>query len=357
MDSLHLKPIIGISCGDINGIGIEVIIKALSDNRMTDFCTPIIFCNSHIIHSYNKHLPENHFVYFLLKDLDKPNVKQINVFNCWKEEVNVTPGVLNETGGKYAYISLQTAVDALLNKKIDSLVTAPIHKQNIQSAEFNFSGHTPYLQYQFNVKNVLMILYSSILKVALVTEHIPITTLKQHLTKNIILSKLHLLNQSLKIDFGIDRPKIAVLGLNPHAGDHGLIGTEENEIIIPAIQEAKNNMLVFGPYSADGFFANGMFTKFDAVLAMYHDQGLIPFKTICANDGVNFTAGLPIVRTSPDHGTAFDIAGKNIANHNSFLQAIFENIQIQKNRINYMERNANPLKKLSTKMLNNTIDE
>ena len=357
MENQNRKPIIAITCGDINGIGIEVIIKSLSDNRMLDYCTPIIFCNNHVISFYNKLIPESHFNFFILKDLNKPNTKQVNVYNCWTNEIKVQPGELNEIGGQYALISIQKAVEALMNKQVDSIVTAPIHKQNIQSKDFNFTGHTPYFKNEFNASEVLMILFADKLKVALLSEHIPLKDISNHLSQKLFLSKINLLNQSLKEDFNINIPKIAVLGLNPHAGDKGLVGKEEIEIIIPAIQEAKNNMLVYGPYSADGFFAHSHFKEFDAVLAMYHDQGLIPFKTLYANEGVNFTAGLPIVRTSPDHGTAFDIAGKNLADHHSFLQAIFENIEIQNNRINYMEMHMNPLKKLSAKVLYNAIDE
>jgi 4-hydroxythreonine-4-phosphate dehydrogenase len=254
-------------------------------------------------------------------------------------------------------ISLEHAVAALKNNKIDGLVTAPIHKKNIQSPSFNFSGHTPYLQHAFgNVEN-LMLLVAENLRMALVTEHLTIQDIAQHITKDKIKQKLQILHQSLQKDFGVDKPRIAVLALNPHAGDDGLIGKEEIEIIRPAIQEAKNKMLVYGPYSADAFFARGQQEKFDAVLAMYHDQGLIPFKSLAFGEGVNFTAGLPIVRTSPDHGTAFDIAGKDKADASSFTASIFECIRIIHARKGYRDMRLNPMKKMSHKMFANAVDE
>lgn len=351
------KPVIGFTCGDINGIGIELIIKTLSDNRILEMCVPVVFANNKCINFYRKSLPEINFVYQAIKDFSKLNAKQVNVFNCWEDEVNITPGSLNEAGGKYALLSLQTAVQNLKDGNINALVTAPIHKKNIQSENFNYSGHTPYLQAMFNT-NVVMLLAASNLRVALVTEHVPVNEIAKYITRENILSKLKILQTSLQKDFGIDKPKIALLGLNPHAGDEGLIGTEEETIIKPAIKEAKqNNMLVFGPYSADAFFAHGTYEKFDAVLAMYHDQGLIPFKSLAIGEGVNFTAGLPVVRTSPDHGTAFDIAGKGIANASSFTAATFECIDILRRKNSYEESHRNPLKKLSNMVVANAQDE
>ncbi|MDQ6813525.1 MAG: 4-hydroxythreonine-4-phosphate dehydrogenase PdxA, partial [Bacteroidota bacterium] len=301
------KPVIGFSCGDLNGVGIEIIIKALSDSRILDFCTPVIFANNKSINFYRKSLPDVNFPFTIIKDAARPNTKQVNVLSCWEEDVAITPGQLNETGGKYAFKSLKAAVEALQNKHVQGLVTAPIHKKNIQSDEFNYSGHTPYFKDAFKADDVVMFMVASNIRVGLLTEHIPVTELASHITAPAIGSKLRIMNNSLIKDFGIDKPKIAVLGLNPHAGDEGLIGKEEQTIIKPAIKEAKaNNMLVFGPFSADAFFARGQHEKFDAVLAMYHDQGLIPFKSLAIGEGVNYTAGLPIVRTSPDHGTAFD---------------------------------------------------
>ena len=351
------KPIIGFTCGDLNGIGLEIIIKSLSDNRLLDFMVPVIFANNKAVNFYKKGLPDFQLNYATASDLDKLNPKQVNLIQCWEEEAAIEPGALTDTGGKYALISLEHAVAALKNKKIDGLVTAPIHKKNIQSPNFNFSGHTPYLQQAFsNVEN-LMLLVAENLRMALVTEHLTIQDIAQHITKDKIKQKLQILHQSLQKDFGVDKPRIAVLALNPHAGDDGLIGKEEIEIIRPAIQEVKNKMLVYGPYSADAFFARGQHEKFDAVLAMYHDQGLIPFKSLAFGEGVNFTAGLPIVRTSPDHGTAFDIAGKDKADASSFTASIFECIRIIHARQGYRDMRLNPLKKMSHKMFANAVDE
>jgi 4-phospho-D-threonate 3-dehydrogenase / 4-phospho-D-erythronate 3-dehydrogenase len=352
------KPKIGITIGDINGIGAELIIKALSDNRILEFCTPIIFASAKVINFYRKTIPEIQFSFTQLKDPTAPNPKQANVLNCWEEEILVTPGVLNETGGMYAAKALDWAVEALKAGDIDGLVTAPIHKKNIQSTTFNFTGHTPYLQHAFASKNVLMFMVADNLKVGLVTEHVAVKDVAQHLSKQIILDKIKLMNDSLKKDFGIDKPKIAVLALNPHAGDEGLIGKEEEEIIKPAIKEAKlQNILVIGAFSADAFFARNMYEQFDGVLAMYHDQGLIPFKSLAFGEGINFSAGLPIVRTSPDHGTAFDIAGKNKAEHQSLVAAIFQCVDIINNRRTYDELRSNPLKKVTKSLLANAVDE
>lgn len=349
---------IGISCGDLNGIGIELIIKSFSDTRILDHCTPVIFASNKAINFYRKSVSENPFNYQVTKEFTRVNAKQVNLFNCWEEDVAITPGQLNDTGGKYAILSLQTAVAALKQKQIDGLVTAPIHKKNIQSAEFNFTGHTPYLKSIFGVNDVVMMLCAGDFRVGLVTEHVPVAEITQHITREKILSKLAIMHQSLQKDFGIDKPRIAVLGLNPHAGDEGLIGNEEETIIRPAIKEAKNNnMLVVGPYSADAFFARRSFERFDAVLAMYHDQGLIPFKALAFGEGVNYTAGLPGVRTSPDHGVAFDIAGKNKADNSSFLSAIFECIDIINRRNGYADNRINPLRKIGSTMLANAKDE
>jgi 4-hydroxythreonine-4-phosphate dehydrogenase len=356
--SAPVKPIIGISCGDLNGIGTELIIKTFSDNRVLDHCTPVIFGSNKVINFYRKSVPELHFNYQSTREFTRLNNKQVNIFSCWEEEVPVNPGVLNDIGGKYAVLSLQTAVAALKQKQIDGLVTAPIHKKNIQSADFNFTGHTPYLKHVFGVNDVAMMLCAGNFRVALLTEHVPVGEITKYVTKENIVSKLQVVHKSLQQDFGIDKPRIAVLGLNPHAGDEGLIGNEEETIIRPAIKEAKNNnMLVIGPYSADAFFARRSFEKFDAVLAMYHDQGLIPFKALATGEGVNFTAGLPMVRTSPDHGVAFDIAGKDKADNSSFITAIFECIDIINRRREYEENRKNPLKKMTPSILANAVDE
>ena len=351
------KPIIGFTCGDINGIGIELIIKALSDPRIIDICIPIVFANAKSINFYRKNLPDFNFSYNTIKEINKISHKQVNVFNCWDEEVAITPGQLNETGGKYALLSLQQATQALKDKHIHALVTAPIHKKNIQSDAFKHSGHTPYLKEMFGVNDVLMFMVADNMRVGLVTEHVPVSDIVKHITKEAILSKLKIMNTSLLKDFGVDKPKIAVLGLNPHAGDEGLIGNEEETIIKFAIKDAKHQMMAFGPYSADAFFARGLHEKFDGVLAMYHDQGLIPFKSLALGEGVNFTAGLEGVRTSPDHGTAFDIAGKDKADASSFLAATFEAIDIYRRRNGYAEARQNPLKKMSARFFANSVDE
>ena len=352
------KPVIGISCGDLNGIGIELIIKTFSDNRILELCTPVVFASNKVINFYRKSIPEVNFNYYNTKDFTRLNTKQVNLFNCWEEEVVINPGQLTETGGKYAILSLQTAVAALKQKQIEGLVTAPIHKKNIQSAEFNFTGHTPYLKNIFGVDDVVMMLCAGSFRVALVTEHVPVSDVTKYITKESILSKLSIINKSLQKDFGIDKPRIAVLGLNPHAGDEGLVGNEEDTIIKPAIKEAKNNnILTVGPYSADAFFARRHHEKFDAVLAMYHDQGLIPFKALATGEGVNYTAGLPAIRTSPDHGVAFDIAGKDKADTSSFITAIFECIDIINRRNGYEDSRKNPVRKITAESFARMEDE
>lgn len=351
------KPVIGFTCGDLNGIGIELIIKTLSDHRILEICTPVVFANNKCINFYRKTLPEANFSYSSVKELNKLNPKQVNIFNCWEEEVVINPGQLNEIGGKYALESLTQATQALKEGLIHGLVTAPIHKKNIHTEAFPYTGHTPYFKAFFNVSDVVMFMVAENMRVGLVTEHVTVADVSKHITRESILLKLKIMHNSLQKDFGVDKPKIAVLGLNPHAGDEGLIGAEEETIIKPAIKDAKQSMLVFGPYSADAFFARGQFEKFDAVLAMYHDQGLIPFKSLAIGEGVNYTAGLPVIRTSPDHGTAFDIAGKDKADANSFIVAVFEAVDIYRSRNGYKEMRANPLRKMSARMLANAVDE
>ena len=352
------KPVIGISCGDINGIGLEIIIKTISDNRLLELCTPVLFASNKVLNFYRKALPDINFNFSSIKDATRINHKQVNLYNCWEDDVPVNPGILNEIGGKYAVLSLVTAAQALKDGKIDGLVTAPIHKKNTQSEEFNFTGHTPYLQNLFGAANVGMFMVAENMKVAVLTEHVPVKDIAPLITRERILSKLHIIQQSLRKDFGIDKPKIAVLGLNPHSGDEGLIGKEEDEIIKPAIKEAKQrDIFCFGPYSADAFFARGQYEKFDAVLAMYHDQGLIPFKSLALGEGTNYTAGLTGVRTSPDHGVAFDIAGKNQADESSFREAIFRCIDIINSRKEVETQRQNPLKKISKAFVANAVDE
>ncbi len=352
------KPVIGLTCGDINGIGLELIIKTVGDARLLEICTPVIFANNKVLNFYRKGLPEINFNFSSVKDATRVNHKQVNLYNCWEDEVAVTPGQLTAAGGKYAVQSLVIAAEALKDGKIDGLVTAPIHKKNTQSEEFNFTGHTPYLKNLFGVADVGMFMVAENMRVALVTEHVAVKDIAPLITKEAILSKLQIINNSLKKDFGIDKPKIAVLGLNPHAGDEGLVGKEEEEVIRPAIKEAKHkDIFCFGPYSADAFFARGQYEKFDAVLAMYHDQGLIPFKSLATGEGVNYTAGLDGIRTSPDHGVAFDIAGKNKADEASFREAIFKCVDIINARKEYADQRKNPLKKMSAAFVANARDE
>ncbi len=346
MQPNHDKPVIGITTGDINGIGTEVIIKTFSDNRMLELCTPVIFASNKVINYYRRIVTEHTFNFSSTKDLTKLNPKQVNIFNCWDEEVPIQPGILTDAGGKYGLRSLMVATQCLKDGQLDAIVTAPIHKSNTNIPDFPFTGHTPYFKEKFGAKDVLMILYSKNIRVALATEHMPISKVAASITKELLQSKLAILRETLIKDFGIDKPKIAVLGLNPHAGDEGQIGNEEQTIIKPLVDQLRQGgQLVFGPYSADAFFGHGSYTQFDAVLAMYHDQGLVGFKTLAQGDGVNYTAGLPIIRTSPDHGTAFDIAGKNIADATSFHEAVFQCLDLLRQRQEYADNTANPLRR------------
>lgn len=340
------KPIIGITLGDFNGIGPEVILKTFSDNRMMEFCTPVLYGSSKIINYHRKILNLGNFTFAQSRAIDRIQLNTFNIVNIWEDDPVVQLGVSNETGGKYAFLSIQAAVNDLKEKKIDALVTAPINKKNIHSENFQFAGHTGYLAQQAGTENYCMMMCSNEMRVGLVTEHIPVSEIAQHITKEKILKKLQILKKSLTEDFGIDKPKIAVLGLNPHAGDDGLVGKEEIDIIRPAIAETKGkNIFALGPYPADGFFGSANYKKFDAILAMYHDQGLVPFKALCFDSGVNYTAGLPFIRTSPDHGVGYDIAGKNIAREDSFRSAVYLAVDILRNRSEYGDRTSNPLKK------------
>jgi len=337
---------VGISHGDVNGIGLEVIIKTFLDPQIVELCTPVVFSSLKTASYHRKALGQENFSFNPVKDLDTLNSKRVNLINCYEEEINIDLGKANAAVGKYALMSLEAASDALLQKKIDVLVTAPIDKHSIQSDTFNFPGHTDYLDKKFGGNdNALMLLAADELRIAVVTGHTPLANVASQLTQEKILKKIKALAHSLLQDFSIRKPKIAVLGLNPHAGDKGTIGKEELEIIIPAINKAKEeNVLVYGPYSADGFFGSDTYKQFDAVLAMYHDQGLIPFKALCFDTGVNYTAGLSIVRTSPDHGTAYEIAGKNLASETSFRNAVYLACDIFKNRSIHSDISAHPLK-------------
>lgn len=335
---------VGISIGDINGIGMEIILKTFADKTANFDFIPVVYGSSKVASFYRKAMEINDFSFHLIKDASQINPKNANLVACWEEEVEINMGQLTPQGGKYALKSLDSAIADLKSGKIDVLVTAPLNKQNIQSESFNFPGHTEYLAKRIGVQDNLMILCSENLKVALVTGHVPLNKVTSTLSTDLIIRKARLLNKSLKEDFGIRKPKIAVLGLNPHAGDNGVLGNEEKDIIIPAIEKLRNeDILAFGPYAADGFFGSGSFVKYDAILAMYHDQGLAPFKALSFGSGVNYTAGMPLVRTSPDHGTGFDIAGKNMANPDSFRTAIYMACDIFKNRQLYKEINSNPL--------------
>lgn len=334
---------VGISIGDIQGIGPEVIIKTLADNRITQVCTPIIYGNGKVISLYRKTLSQQEFNYNTIRSIQEVLPRKVNLINCWEEEVKIEIGVASPTNGPYAMKALEAATHDLKNGFIDALVTAPIDKHSIAPGS-DFSGHTEYLAKAFNTSDYLMFLVDGNLRVALVTGHVPVSKIATLITKERIHQKLQVMIKSLKRDFGIRKPKIAVLGLNPHAGDSGVIGNEDRDIIAPAIKEAyASGLFVFGPYSSDGFFGTGQHLKFDAVLAMYHDQGLIPFKTLAFESGVNFTAGLPVVRTSPDHGVAYDIAGKGIASETSLREAIYCAVDIVNRRADYDEVNEKPL--------------
>jgi 4-hydroxythreonine-4-phosphate dehydrogenase len=343
--SLNKPPVIGISQGDINGIGLEIIMKTFSEPAMLELCTPVLYSSAKTVAFHKKTLQMEAFNFNAITSSDGIAPRKLNLANIYSEDVTIELGKLTETGGKYAIRSFQAACESLSKGKIEALVTAPIHKHNTHSEDFPFAGHTGYLDERFGKGNSLMMLVAGDLKVALCTDHLPIASVAEAITQERILKKLKVLANSLKQDFSINKPKIAVLGLNPHAGDSGTIGAEEEKVIMPAVKTAlQEGMLVYGPYPADGFFGTMAFKKFDAVLAMYHDQGLIPFKYMAFDSGVNYTAGLPVIRTSPDHGTAFDIAGRGIANEGSFRNAVYLACDLVRTRKNYKEATANPLK-------------
>tara|TARA_A100001234_G_scaffold221456_1_gene237654 strand:+ start:13010 stop:14038 length:1029 start_codon:yes stop_codon:yes gene_type:complete len=332
-----MKTRLGITIGDSNGIGIEIILKTFKDNRMLDFCTPVIFGSNEILSQHKKILQIHNVNFNVVRDLKNLKPNKINLLEALKNKADVKIGEKNIDGGDNAINSIDCAIDAYKKNKIDALVTAPINKSSIQKNKSDFIGHTEYLQNNFN-GNSLMIMVSEVMKIACLTGHTSLSNVKNYISKENIIENLLILNNSLKKDFGKVKPKIAVLGLNPHAGESGMLGNEEIEIIIPAIDDTKDTgLLVFGPYSADSFFTTKNLSAFDGILAMYHDQGLIPFKTLAFDSGVNFTAGLDIIRTSPVHGTAFEIAGKGLANENSFRQAVFLACEIYKQRKLFIE--------------------
>ncbi|MDX1348937.1 MAG: 4-hydroxythreonine-4-phosphate dehydrogenase PdxA [Putridiphycobacter sp.] len=336
---------VGITVGDINGIGLEVIIKTFSDTKLLSNTIPIIYGSSKTISFHKKMLNDESFNFLTISSADQAKPKKVNVINSWNEEVKIDLGKQNPTGGKYALLSLEAATNDLKTNKIDVLLTAPINKDGVKSAGFEFPGHTEYLAHMSNTDDVLMLMVANNLRVAVATGHVPLKDVAAMITPELLTSKLNLLLNSLRKDFAIERPKIAVLGLNPHAGDRGALGDEELNIINPVVKTFQDKgELVYGSYSADGFFGSSNIKNFDGVLAMYHDQGLTGFKAISFDEGVNYTAGLPIVRTSPDHGTAYDIAGKGVASPQSFRNAYFLACDVFKKRELYKEINANPLK-------------
>lgn len=340
------KTIIAITHGDMNGIAYEVILKTLAEPRVYEEFVPVIYGSSKAAGFYRKLLDIQGINLNIINTVEEAHAKKINIINCTGDEIKVEPGKSTEEAGKAALAALEKATDDLKKGLVDAIVTAPINKKNIQSDQFHFPGHTEYLEEKFGEGNsALMLLVNDVMRIAVVTGHIPVNKVATSITSEKILEKLRVLNSSLKKDFTIIRPRIAVLGLNPHAGDEGVIGNEEETIIKPALKEAeKEGLLCFGPYPADGFFGSGNFNKFDGILAMYHDQGLIPFKTVSMDSGVNFTAGLSIIRTSPAHGTAYDLAGQNLASEESFRQALFMAYDILHNRILDKEIRTNPLK-------------
>ena len=346
---------VGITHGDLNGIGYEVIIKALNDNRLFDSFTPVIYGLSKALSYHHNELNINDFQYKVIRRAEQAVPQKVNIVNLSDEEVRIEYGKSTATAGQFAYQALEEAVRDLKDDKIQVLVTAPINKHNVQSDSFQFPGHTEYLASRFQSKSALMLMVKDNLRIGVVTGHIPLSEVPDTITGDLIIEKLVMINNSLKRDFGIDKPKIAVLGLNPHAGDSGLIGKEDETKVKPAIQEAwERDILAFGPFPADGFFGASSFRQYDAVLAMYHDQGLIPFKTLAFEGGVNFTAGLPAVRTSPAHGTAYDKAGKNVSSPAAMREAIYLAIDVYQKRLQFEEMTANPLKSGSSRNNANT---
>ncbi|HBE39901.1 MAG TPA: 4-hydroxythreonine-4-phosphate dehydrogenase PdxA [Bacteroidales bacterium] len=348
----------GISQGDINGIGYEVIIKTLVNNIINDICIPVVYGSPKVAAYHRKALNINNFSFNNVRSAEDANPKKANMINCLDDDVRVELGKSTAQGGEAALTSLERAIEDLKNGRIDVLITAPIDKNNIQSDKFSFRGHTEYLMSKAGVDDVLMFMISENMKIGFATGHIPLKKVPEVLTVELIARKLKLMSQSLMMDFAVRKPQIAVLGLNPHAGDNSLLGTEEEEVIIPAIKQVeKEGIMAFGPFPADGFFGSGAFTKFNGILSMYHDQGLSPFKALSFDSGVNFTAGLPFVRTSPVHGTAFSIAGKGEASENSFRQAVYLACSIFRNRQLYNDISKNPLKHQEIDIHTDKVDE
>lgn len=342
---------VGISIGDLNGIGSEIVIKTFEDARMLDFCTPVIFANTKLLSFFKKHY-KTQLNFQGIQDASKAIDGKLNVVNVWKENVAIEFGKEDKKIGSYAFQSLSAAVTALKNDEIDVLVTAPINKSTIQSEDFNFPGHTDYLAKELNGDSLMFMIAPENLglKIGLLTDHVPVKDIAKHITPELIEKKVNAIYKTLEQDFRVRKPKIAVLGINPHSGDNGVIGKEDEEVLKPTIQKINDKgKLIYGPYSADSFFGTQNYKNFDAIIAAYHDQGLIPFKTLSFGQGVNFTAGLNKIRTSPDHGTAYEIAGKGVADFKSFKEAVFLAIKIFRNRKEFQELTKNPLKPTSRK--------
>jgi 4-hydroxythreonine-4-phosphate dehydrogenase len=338
------KPVVGITHGDINSISYEIIIKSFVDNRIFELLTPVVYGSSKIASYHRKTLNVSDFSFNLIKRADTANPKRANIININDLEIKIDLGKSTSIAGELALQALEAATEDLKKNYIDVLVTAPINKKNIQSKDFHFPGHTEYLADKFGATDYLMLMVSNSLRIGVITGHIPLREVFNQLTEELILKKVKILNQSLIQDFAIRSPRIALLGLNPHASDEGLLGQEESQIIKPAIDKAnEQGMRVFGPFPADGFFGSSTFSQFDGILAMYHDQGMLPFKSLAFESGVNFTAGLPIIRTSPAHGTAYEIAGKDIASPDSFRAALYLACDIFNNRRDYKVMTENPL--------------
>jgi 4-hydroxythreonine-4-phosphate dehydrogenase len=338
------KIILGITHGDINGISYEVIMKSLADNRIFDQCTPVVYGSPKVAAYHRKALNLENFSFNTIRTVDEAQARKANIINCIDDAARVELGKSTPYAGESSLQALEAAVQDMTDGKIDALVTGPISKPNVRTDQTNFTGHTEYLENQFKCDGVLMLMVNEMMRIGVVTSHIPLSKVHEYITRDTLLNKLKILNKSLLTDFTVRKPRIAVLGLNPHAGDQGLMGDEEEKEILPAIRQAQEEgIMAFGPYPADGFFGAGTYLQFDAVLAMYHDQGLVPFKALSTGGGVNFTAGLPVVRTSPAHGTAYEIAGKNEASPDSFRKAIYLACDIFLNRQRYKEMSANPL--------------
>lgn len=349
---------IGITCGDINGIGLEIILKALAMKKAGQSFNIIIYGSTKVVAYHKNIITQENIQFYPIQVAAEAQRERINIINCWQDNVNITLGKPSDVSGKCAFLALERAVKDLKGGEIDALVTAPIHKKAMQMADFPFVGHTEYITSEFKAKDSLMLMVSENLRIGVVTNHLPLREVAAAVTTEKVLRKLLILAETLKIDFNMERPTIAVLGLNPHAGDEGAIGTEDDEIIRPAIEQAREKgLLTFGPYPADGFFGSGQFHKFDATLAMYHDQGLVPFKALSFGEGINYTAGLASVRTSPDHGTAYDIAGKGEADESSLIRAIYLAADIVRNRNEYLEMHANSLERRKRKALESETGE